>query len=99
MVVEGGGTRRATSHPPPTYGKSPQAVSADGLSHWGGALLDLLSSRADGHWFAKPVDEDDTPDYALVVSDPLDMEKIRGRLRGGEYGADASAFAADVREA
>ena len=46
--------------------------------------------------FNKPVDPTLFPDYYTIVTDPIDLGTIKGRLESGEY-ADRDEFAAEVR--
>ena len=61
------------------------------------AVLDLLCARDDAFWFAEPVNAAEVPDYALVISTPMDYATIRRKLRSGAYGGDAAPFADDCR--
>ena len=60
-------------------------------------VLELLKLRPDAAWFLNPVSADDVPDYAEVIERPMDYSTIEGKLKGGAYGDDTLAFAADVR--
>ena len=44
-------------------------------------MLDLLCARDDAFWFAEPVNAAEVPDYALVISTPMDYATIRRKLR------------------
>ena len=62
------------------------------------AVLDLMSLRPDGYWFANPVPVELVPDYPEVITSPMDYSTVRQRLEdGGHYGEDPLAFAADMR--
>ena len=51
-------------------------------------MLDLLCAHEDAFWFAEPVSAAEVPDYASVISNPMDFATIRRKLRGGAYGED-----------
>jgi hypothetical protein len=73
------------------------SLPADDLVRWGESLLHTLLRREGGFWFAEPVDQSQLPDYSQIISRPLDLRTVREKLRKGDYAANVSAFATDVR--
>ncbi|CAB3245434.1 unnamed protein product [Arctia plantaginis] len=61
-----------------------------------GVLSELMGS-ADAEPFRAPVSPDQAPDYLSVVSRPMDLGRVAGRLTRGEYSAPEQ-FVADVRQ-
>lgn len=48
-------------------------------------LLDAIQARDAGCVFAEPVDQNEVPDYADVVKEPMDLSTMRMKLENYEY--------------
>lgn len=48
-------------------------------------LLDQVCSKDVQEIFTEPVDIDEVPDYASVITLPMDLSKMRSKLREGKY--------------
>lgn len=48
-------------------------------------LLDTIQARDTGNIFGEPVDQNEVPDYADVVKEPMDFSTMRMKLESYEY--------------
>ena len=73
------------------------APSADRLSHQGCGLDTQIMQQPEAALFSAPVSDADAPGYSSVVSRPMDLGTIKGRLQRKKYLHPAEVYA-DIRQ-